>query len=372
MKPFFLKKIDRYVITEVLQPWVGLCGFFFFTFLLFQVLRLADFFIVHHAPLHLVVEIGVLMLLSFSPLVLPIAFLGAVMVGFGRLSTESELVAMKASGMSIERLVRPVFLLGIAVTSVSLLISLQVAPWSDLTVTRKIYRAGNIQAVQAIQPKTFNAEFFGLMIYADEVDQKSGILRNVFIYDEREAGNPLVVAAPLGVLSELRSPSSFARKTLLELRGGSLHRQQKGGEPFDNMSFESYKLYLQTQEIQPPEPNNTRILPVQELVKRIRGSRPESDGYRGAVTELGKRVAIATTPLIFAFLGAGLGSIRGRTVASRAYISTLLLALLYWQVLIICIGVSNDGRFLSPWICMSLPNLMIGLVAAWSFRRASW
>ncbi len=367
----FPKKIDRYLLAEVLQPWLGISGFFFFTFLLFQVLRLADFLIVHHAPFWVVIQIAGLMLISFSPFVLPISFLGAVMVGFGRLSTESELAAMKACGMSIGRLVRPVCWLAVGVTVLSLLISLEVAPWSDLTLTRKIYRAGNIQAVQAIQPKTFNSEFFGLMIYADEVDQERGILRNVFIYDEREARSPLVVSAPLGMLTEVRSQSSFSRKTLLELRKGSMHRQQAQGEPIDNMSFDSYKLYLQTEAALGPEPNNMRILAAGELLRRVRGSAKGTHWYWEPLTELGKRLAISTTPLIFAFLGAGLGSIRGRTVASRAYVSTVLLALLYWQVLILCVALSSSGK-IAPWFGMALPNLLVGSIAAWSYRKAQW
>ena len=368
---FLFKRIDRYVLFEVLQPWIGLCGFFFFTFLLFQTLRLADFLIVHHAPPVIVLEIAALLLVGFSPLVFPIAFLGAVMVGFGRLSTESELVAMKASGMSIWRLTRPVLLLAVLVSSLSLAISLEIAPWADRTMTRKLYKAGNFQVASHIQPKTFNSDFFGLMLYADEVDQNTGTMKNVFLYDEREESNPLVVVAPVGQLSEVRSPHALARRTLLDLRKGSLHRKQREGEPFDNISFDSYKLYLEAEAADGPEPNNTRILPVHTLLERIRGSARTSGGYRDAVTELCKRLAVATTPLIFCFLGAGLGSIRGRTVASRAYIVTLVIALGYWQTLIMAVASSNGGR-IDPWIGMSLPNLAIAGIAVWAFRRASW
>ncbi len=368
---FGLRRLDRYVLGEVMRPWLGLCVFFYFTLLLFQALRLSDFLIVHHAPPFVVLQIVGLMLISFTPVVVPLAFFGAVMMGFGRLSSESELVAMKASGISLRQMARPVIWASIPITLFAVVMSLKVVPWSDLNMTRKLFMAGNIQVVHAIQPRTFNAEFFGLMIYADDVDMESGVLRNVFIHDERDQKNPMVVVAPLGLLSESRAKDGLSRKTLLELKNGSMHRQQRGNEPFDQMSFETYRLFLQSEAGRSPEPSNTRVLQVEQLWERILTA-PSGDraGHEASV-ELSKRLALATTPLIFVFLGAGLGCIRGRTVASRSTLLTFLVAVLYWQALVLSVAWANSVNFPAPLILM-LPNLALAVLAVWSFRRASW
>jgi lipopolysaccharide export system permease protein len=93
-----LKKIDGYLLAEVAGPFLGGLFFFVFLFLMFQILRLADFFIVHGAPLSTLAKLTGLLTLSFIPTALPIAFLISILMAFGRLSADSELVAMKACG----------------------------------------------------------------------------------------------------------------------------------------------------------------------------------------------------------------------------------------------------------------------------------
>ena len=92
------KKIDLYVVTEVIGPFFGWLVFFIFIFLMFQALRLAEFFIVHGVSAWTLGKMTMLLSLSFLPVALPVSFLIAVLTAFGRLSSDSELVAMKANG----------------------------------------------------------------------------------------------------------------------------------------------------------------------------------------------------------------------------------------------------------------------------------
>src|SRR4051794_35482679 len=100
-------RIDRYLLAEVIGPFFGGIVFFVFLSLMFQALRLTEFFIVHGVPGGTLSKMALLMSLSFLPTALPIAFLIAVLVAFGRLSADSELVALKANGLSVHRMARP-------------------------------------------------------------------------------------------------------------------------------------------------------------------------------------------------------------------------------------------------------------------------
>src|SRR3954471_4886646 len=84
-----MKKIDSYVLTEVIGPFLGGVAFLSFIFLMFQALRLADEFIRRGAPWALVAKLTGLLVLSVLPFVLPLAFLLGVLVAFGRLSADS-------------------------------------------------------------------------------------------------------------------------------------------------------------------------------------------------------------------------------------------------------------------------------------------
>src|SRR4051794_26457396 len=124
----FVTRIDLYVLSEVIGPFLGGVVFFSFIFLMFQALRLADFFINHGVGGLLLAKMTLLLALSFLPVALPIAFLIGVLVAFGRLSSDSELVAMKAHGISVSRLSYPIIALSLVVVGLSLGLNLSWCP----------------------------------------------------------------------------------------------------------------------------------------------------------------------------------------------------------------------------------------------------
>src|SRR4051794_17767172 len=97
-------RIDSYILAEFLGPFIGSLIFVLFILLMLQVLRLAEFFIVHGVALSLLLKIAAFQMVSTLPLAVPIAFLLGVLISFGRLSADSEIVAMKANGLSLYRL----------------------------------------------------------------------------------------------------------------------------------------------------------------------------------------------------------------------------------------------------------------------------
>src|SRR4051794_5920723 len=97
-------RFDAYIFGEVVGPFFGALVFSVFLLIMFQVLRLAEFFIVHGASGPLLLSLSVFMGVSFLPSALPLSFLISVLIGFGRLSSDSELIALKANGISMLRL----------------------------------------------------------------------------------------------------------------------------------------------------------------------------------------------------------------------------------------------------------------------------
>ena len=89
------------------------------------------------------------------------------------------------------------------------------------------------------------------------------------------------------------------------------------------------------------------------------------------MTELFKRMNIALVPLIFAFVGAGLGVVRTRMSTGYAALITLVTALVYWELLAICVGWGGNGTF-HPALAMGLPNLLCLALALLTYRRATW
>src|SRR5215210_3641622 len=106
-----MRIIDRYVIREILWPFV--IGLVVFTFLLIIpfLIEYAEQFISKGVPMVVVAQVMATLLPMALSLTIPMALLLGLLVGFGRLSADREFVAMQACGVSLARLMRPVGLL---------------------------------------------------------------------------------------------------------------------------------------------------------------------------------------------------------------------------------------------------------------------
>ncbi len=365
--------IDAYVLTEVASPFIGGIAFFLFVFLMFQALRLADFFIVHGIPGAILLKMTSLLIVSFLPTSIPLSFLIGVLVAFGRLSADSELVAMKANGMSLFRLSFPVLGLSVMVSIVSILLNLEWVPWADRTFKNMLVRVGNTKVVSSLREGSFTSGFYDLLLYADKVDPKTNQMKKVFLYDEREPKNPMVVVAKEGRIVQVDRDSEIGGSAVLELKTGDIHRNDTETETYQKINFKDYRLYLAVEEGQGEGALKPRMLSHHELLDRIsRAEREKNDDeYKDFRTEYWRRVATALTPLIFVFFGIGFGTVRTRAVRAGATLIAFLVIVAYWGLQAFATVLSKKG-ILPPPLAMQLPNLVMTIFGIYGFRTASW
>lgn len=368
---FGLSRIDRYVLTEIGAPFLGGVAFFVFLFLMFQLLRLAEFFILHGVGGWILAKMVGLLALSFLPTALPVAFLIAVLMGFGRLSSDSELIALKANGISLGRLCAPIAGVSVLVVALSLGLNLSWVPWGESNFKNLLVKVGNTKVASSIKEGTFTAGFFDLLLFAEKVDSKSSLLQRVFIYDERDKKNPLAVVAQTGEIVPLKTHSELGASNVLRLNNGSIHRNDPTTDSYQKVDFGEYRLYLKIDEGAANATWKPGQLPYGRLISMIRAAPPGNLESRELWGELWRRIGIASTPLAFVFLGAGFGTVRTRSVRASAALVAFVTLVVYWTLLTFgSMAIFKD--WLHPFIAMQLPNAVVTLFAVWSFRRASW
>jgi len=359
------------VLAEVLYPFFGGLIFFTFVFLMFQALRLADFMIVHGFPAIVIVKLATLMILSFLPISLPLSFLISVLVGFGRLSADSELVAMKSSGISLNRLAQPVVVVSIAIFIFSLLLNLNWVPWGERTFKELLVRAGNTKAVGSINAGTFTSGFFDMLVFADKVNPKTNEMKHVFIYDDRNEKNPFAVVAKTGRLVPVKSDSSLGASLVLRLYNGNIHQNNPNEGVYKRTDYKRYDIFLNIEEGEGGAAVKPKHLSLNELQSKIEKTKPESKFYRELDTEYWRRLTVALSPIIFVLIGIGFGTVRTRSVRASAALITFLVIISYWSLQLLATSVAHNG-WIPPSVSMHFPNLILGLGGIVIFRRASW
>lgn len=377
--PFFLKlklwipmqRLDRYLLGEIGAPFLGGVVFFTFVFLMFQVLRLADFFIVHNVPGRLILKIMALMTISFLPFVLPIAFLISALTAFGRLSADSELIAMKSSGFSMTRLFYPILWVAGLVSLLTLILNLEWVPWSERTFKATLVKVSNTKAISSVQEGTFTSGFFDLLVFAEKVEPSTGKLNNVFIYDDRETNSPVVVIAKEGKIQPVRTDSDLSSAILLQLQEGNIHRNDIEKESYRKINYGKYGLYLKIDEGGESAVAKRKTYSFSQLLTQVKTAQKGTEDYYGLSTELWRRFALALSPFGFGLLGIGLGTIRTRFTHSSAAMTTFAIVFIYYIILVACLEMSWRGW--SPaFVNLQIPNVIVLIAAIYSFRKASW
>ncbi len=336
---------------------------FIFILLMAQALRYTEFVLVHGVGIDVVARILLYLSISFLPALFPMSLLFAVVMAYGRLSNDSEIVALKASGMSMIWISLPAILMGSCVALVSAQTSFHVAPWGNRQFELLVAKVASTKATATIREGTFSEGFFDKVVYANQVDSKTGKLKNVFIYDEKQGELPITIIAKTGeVVQDPDTPNAV----LIRLHDGDIHRK---GESHTKIKFDSFDLKMVDPIKNESTEKSPQSLTINELSQVLDqpGLKPENERVLRA--EYHKRWAVSVVCVLFGFLGVGLGTNTNKRSQKSGGLPVVLgVVVFYWILYVSCEGLARSGK-VPPALAIWLPNFLFTLFTAWILKR---
>jgi LPS export ABC transporter permease LptF len=213
-----MRLIDRYICRQLFSHAALGLGVFTFVFFVPQLVRLMDLVVRHPGSW---LTIGVLFLSTFPgilSLTLPIGVLVGVLIALGRLSADSELIAMSALGMGRWRLLVPVGILAVGATAITFTMTLWLGPLSVRTFRTIEDRLRAGQASYQVAPRVFDERFPQMVLYINDIDSAATRWKGVFLAGIDKGVSRLTLAEEAIVIAD-RSEG----KLELHLRNGSVH-----------------------------------------------------------------------------------------------------------------------------------------------------
>ncbi len=331
---------------------------------MFQALRLTDFVLVHGVGLDVVIKIMGYLSISFLPALLPMSLLFAVIMTYGRMSSDSEIVALKACGLHMIPIVLPAVLLSVLVAIFSAQTSFTLAPWGNRQFELLVTKVGQTKAGVSLKEGTFSEGFFDLVIYANNVDSKTGELQKVFIYDERQGDVPLTIISKRGrIVQDVNSPGHAA---LLRLNDGDIHRK---GENHTKIKFNTFDIHLFDAVQEEHREKSPLSMSLDEVQEKIAQKELPAEDRILFLTEFHKRWAIALVCPLFGLLGVGLSvSTNRRSQKSGGMALSLGVIVLYWILYVSAEGMARGGQ-LAPAIAIWAPNVVFALLSYFNLKR---
>jgi lipopolysaccharide export system permease protein len=357
------KLLDRYIFAELLSPFALSLGALCFVMLTRELLRLVELLVSKGVGFVAVLKVFAHLLPSFLVLTLPIAGIIASITAFGRLSIDKELVAMRAAGLSLLRLARPVFLFALLVFGLTLWLAQWGQPWSSTNLKKVALNLLRDQLVLALERGSFTEPIPKMMIYvSDEGTAQSDT--GIFISDERNADDPrVIVAQQYQVLIDASTD-----QVALRLQNGVIHSRPDEIDQYQLASFSSYdlKLSLNQSGYSATEDRPT----YDQLIAQLSQSQWRDPQARRRLMEYYKDLAFPTASLIFCILGVPVGIVSKRSGRIGGFAVGVLVVIIYYVLNVACEFLVTTAM-ISPFTGAWLPNGLFSLVTLLWFYNMS-
>ncbi len=232
-----MNRLSRYLFIECAIALSSALLILTLLVMLPRILNLVDLWVNKGVSISVLGQMILLLIPQFLVSALPMAALTGILLALGRLSQDSEMVVMKASGVSLYQMLRPIALLAGICAMSALLLEMVWVP-NSFHHFHKLRGALISSITLNLKPQTFSHVVPGLTIYINGHDQKTHTLKGMLIYDQRQEDKPVTLVAASGKLHYLANGTAA-----LFLTDGSRHEQMKNGS-YRQLKFATYDLKL--------------------------------------------------------------------------------------------------------------------------------
>jgi lipopolysaccharide export system permease protein len=362
------RTLQRYILFQVLAPFAGGLALFTFILLIARIMKLVELVVNRGVPAGEILLLFSYILPAFLEVTVPMALLLGVILAVGRLSSDSEIIAMRASGLSLYQIATPILALALLVWAGAFQLSLHMRPWGNAALKTGIFELARTRATAGLKEQVFNDDFAGLIIYTEEIEPPGNRMKRILISDHRSGGDVNTVIANHGELIA----DQEAQTLNLRLFDGTIFTDAAQRQTYDRTDFEVYDVLLDIGDALGALPSRTKAaneLPLDHLRTQIRTLESEGAPALRERVELQRRYAVPFAAIIFAVLGIPLGLQPVRAVRSRGLALSLGVILAYYLLLAGAETLAQNGRF--PVIpTLWAPNAILGTVGAVLFVRA--
>lgn len=362
--------LDRYIIREFWIPFFSGCAIITGVWLSADQLRqIFKLITVSKAPFSLAVTIIGLNLPEILVSTIPIGVLWGTFLVFSKLNNDSEIIAMRTSGISLARVLRPVILFGLITGGMTFFINEVVVPFSN-PLARKL----EIYSMYKNPLPNSKKNFFYMekgskgtlrrIFYAAKYNADKGLLKNIVILDFTKDGLTQIHCANTAHWS----PTTGG----WQLHRGTNHFISTDEELSRISSFDTFFIpsgstpsKLLKEIGKPGEMNFIKLASFLQLQKNERFT---TDSYNTALVTFHKKFSQPLACILIALVGAPLGILPRRSISTLNYIFLAMIIFQYYMMQSICLSLAENSQ-MSPFLASWLPNIVLLMIALFIVRQ---
>ena len=366
--------LRKYIVAEVLSPTLLCLLIFTMVLLMGRLMKLVDLVVNKGVSIFDIMVLFGTMLPAFLNITLPLSFLMGIMIGLSRMSADSETIAMKAAGVGLAQMARPVIGLAIIFSLLTAIASLWLKPWGYQAFREQVFAITMQKATIGFQSQVFMKQFNNMVLYADQLDDRTGQMNGLFIVERKPEASMLIFAEQGDIVAD-----ETEEVITFRLLDGTIHRQETGDDSaYQLINFRSYDVQPdltgegETAADKIGKKKRPKEMSTGQLWRQLDREKNEPDKKKlGTVkAELHTRLASPMAPLIFALFGLPFSIQNHRSGRSGGFVIGLIIYLGYYILLSLGQTFTADAG-VTPWLTFWLPHLLLGISGLYCLYRSA-
>ena len=362
-----MRIIDRYVIREVIPPFLIALLVFTFVLIIPFIIDIAEQMIAKNVPAGTILRLMATLLPQALALTIPMALLIGLLVGLGRLSADREVVVMMACGISPYRLLQPVLVFSVACWGLTSWVMLKAMPDGNQRYREITQEIVMDRAEGEVRPRVFFEDFPSLVLYVHEVPLDGKGWLDVMAADTSNPSSPVIYLAKRGRMMIDR----HARTIHMVLEDGARHTT-KLDDPaaYEVLKFESTILALDPSAVFPrtgPQ-RGEREMSVEDLAQRAAELAASGQSPHNPIMEIHKKFSVPIACFVFALLGVALGASHRKDGKLAAFVLGIGVIFAYYVIMFTAQSLTK-GFWMPAWLAMWVPNIILGAAGMFLIAR---
>ncbi len=350
--------IDRYVIREVVPPFLLALLVFTFILIIPFIIDLAEDMIAKGVPAGTILQLTVTLLPQALALTIPMALLIGLLVGLGRLSADREFVVMMACGISPYRLLHPILVFSVVCWGLTSWVLIKAMPDGNQRFREISTEIAMNRAEGEVRPRVFFEDFPNVVLYVREVPTNGQGWLGVLAADTSNPSTPVIFVAQRGRMVVDRQ----ARTIEMVLENGTRHSTKlEDPSAYEVLKFERTIMSLNPESVFPrtgPSRGDNE-LPIEDLQVRAVELQMQGTSPHNPIMTIHRKFSIPVACFVFAVLGLALGASNRKDGKLAAFVLGIGVIFAYYVIMFSAQALTK-GFWIPAWLSMWIPNIVLG------------
>ncbi|MBP7216402.1 MAG: LptF/LptG family permease [Candidatus Omnitrophica bacterium] len=356
-----MKILRSYFLKEFIGPFFLSLGVLTFVMLLGNLAQIANMVINKGVDIVSVTKLFLFMIPYLLIYTFPIATLAATLLSLGRLSSDNEILAIKASGINLFFLIIPLLVVGLILSLILVVFSDRVIPYTHFASRKTLMEIGIKNPTAAFEPGVFINSFEKYVLFIYRIEDNK--LINVRIYEPQGEGKPTRT-----IIAKRGEFIAIPEKKIVKLKlidGTADEPDPEKPTQFYKLNFKTYFMTLNLAKMQNKGPieKKPKDMTIMELKQEAGRLTREGISPAPIITQIHEKISLAFSCLVFILLGSSLAIITRRRQKSLNFGMSFAIVGLYYLLLMGAEALSLQGH-MNPALAMWLPNILFGLIGS--------